>query len=50
MRKVVSLLVLVFSAMPVFADGEFNNVPEPEVLSLMGIGMIAILVSRKFKK
>jgi hypothetical protein len=53
MNKIVSLLVLALSAAPVFANAGFNQtgtVPEPEVLSLVGIGMLAIMVSRKFKK
>ncbi len=49
MRKFVSLLVLASAAAPVFANPTFN-VPEPEVLSLLGIGMLAVMVSRKFKK
>lgn len=49
MRKNFSLLVLTLAAAPAFANPTFN-VPEPEVMSLMGIGMLAIMVSRKFKK
>ncbi|PPD28771.1 MAG: hypothetical protein CTY19_18295 [Methylomonas sp.] len=50
MNKIVSLLVLALSAAPAFANPTFGTVPEPEVLSLVGIGMLAIMVSRKFKK
>lgn len=49
MRKIFSLFVLAMAATPAFANLTVS-VPEPEVLSLMGIGMLAIIVSRKFKK
>jgi hypothetical protein len=48
MRKFVSLLVLSLVAAPVFAAPVL--VPEPEVLSLLGIGALAFLVSRRIKK
>lgn len=49
MRKFVSFLVLSLAAAPAFAA--FGGpVPEPEVLSLLGIGALAFLVSRRTKK
>jgi hypothetical protein len=51
MRKFVSLLVLFLIATPVFAGpGNFNSVPEPEVLALLGIGALAFFASRRIKK
>lgn len=49
MRKLVSFLLLSFATAPVFADPIFN-VPEPEVLSLLGIGVLAFFASRRIKK
>ncbi len=50
MRKFLSLLVLSLVAAPVFAAPALNNIPEPEVLSLLGIGAVAFLASRRSKK
>ena len=49
MRKFVSLLVLFLVTAPVFAAPRLN-VPEPEVLSLLGIGALAFFISRRNKK
>jgi len=51
MRKFLSLLVLSLAAAPAFAAiGGPNNIPEPEVLGLLGIGAVAFLASRRSKK
>ena len=50
MRKLISLAVLFLMAAPVFADNELNPIPEPEVLSMLGLGALAFLVSRRAKK
>lgn len=47
MRKLISAVVLLMAASPVFAVA---NVPEPEVVSLLGIGAIAFLFSRRARK
>ena len=49
MRKLISLAVLFLIAAPAFASPALN-VPEPEVLSMPGIGAVAFLVSRRAKK
>lgn len=50
MRKFVSLLVLSLAAAPVFAAPSLTAIPEPEVLSLLGIGALAFFASRRIKK
>lgn len=51
MRKLFSLLVLTITAAPVLAGPVINGtVPEPEVLSLLGIGIVAFMLSRRAKK
>lgn len=47
MRKIISFLLLSVAAAPAFAD---FVVPEPEVISLLGVGALAFLVSRRTKK
>ena len=47
MRKFVSLALLFLAAAPTFAG--FNIVPEPEVVSMLAIGGIALLVARRKK-
>ena len=49
MRKLTSLLVLALVSAPVFAGPGFN-VPEPEVISLLGVGALAFFASRRNKK
>jgi hypothetical protein len=51
MRKFVSILVMALAAAPVFANATgLNNVPEPEVMSLLGIGALAFFAARRLKK
>ena len=50
MRKFVSLFVLFLVTAPVFAAPTLNPVPEPEVLSLLGIGALAFFALRRNKK
>lgn len=50
MNKIFSLLVLTLASTAVFAGPTLGTVPEPEVLSLLGIGFAAIMMSRRFKK
>lgn len=45
MRKITAFLLLSLAAVPAFAN--FSPLPEPEVLSLLGIGALAFLVSRR---
>ena len=49
MRKIISFLLLAVAAAPVFAIPPVST-PEPEVLSLLGIGALAFLISRRKKK
>lgn len=50
MRKII--LVLLWSLVPVaaFAGTPAPNVPEPEILSLLGLGALGFLTSRFIKK
>lgn len=47
MRKAISFLMLFLLATPVFA--KINEVPEPEVFSLVAIGAIGMMLSRRKK-
>lgn len=47
MRKLISLAVLFLAAAPVFAG--FITVPEPEVVSMLAIGGVALLLARRKK-
>jgi hypothetical protein len=44
--------LLAVAASPVFAAGadDFNVVPEPESIALLGIGALALLIARRVKK
>ncbi|MBS3952293.1 MAG: PEP-CTERM sorting domain-containing protein [Methylomicrobium sp.] len=48
MRKLFSVLVLSLTALPAFAN--IAVVPEPEVMSLLGMGALAFIAARRFKK
>lgn len=50
MHKLFVLVLLLLMTTPVLATGEFNPVPLPSVLPLLGIGALAYLVVRIFKK
>lgn len=51
MNKIFSLLVLTLASTSAFAGPVLGGtVPEPEVLSLLGIGFAAIMMSRRSKK
>ena len=56
MRKLFGLAVLVLTAFPAFAqtnDGFADGVaqlPEPGTLALLGLGLVAVMVSRRGKK
>ncbi|WP_083845741.1 PEP-CTERM sorting domain-containing protein [Thiocystis violascens] len=50
MRQFVALMLLSVATAPVFAAGGLNPVPEPESLALLGIGALALFVSRRVKK
>lgn len=54
MRQFAALLLLSVVASSAFADvggnPGFNSVPEPESLALLGIGALALLVTRRTKK
>lgn len=47
--RVASVLVLGVASFPVFAEGEFNEVPTPDMMSLMGIGILAVYLINKIK-
>ena len=49
MRKLISLAVLFLVAAPAFAIPNPNNIPEPEVLSMLAIGVVAMLMARRKK-
>jgi len=49
MNKLISVAVLSLASASVFAAPTFN-VPEPEVFSLMAIGALAFLVSKRKSK
>ncbi|MDD5274596.1 MAG: PEP-CTERM sorting domain-containing protein [Methylovulum sp.] len=46
MRKIISLLMLSLAASPAFAA----QVPEPETFSLIAIGAVGLLLSRRKRK
>lgn len=48
--RVSSILILAVASSPVFATGEFNQVPAPGVLALVGAGALAVLIVKHFKK
>ncbi len=51
MYKISLLIILLWTvASPVFAAPQFNAVPLPSVLPLIGIGALAYLVVKIFKK
>ena len=52
MKKNASLiaLILVFFVSPVYATGEFNPVPLPSIMPLIGAGALAYLIVKFFKK
>ncbi len=51
MRQVISLLLLSVATAPVFAGlPSPTGVPEPESLALLGIGALALLISRRVNK
>lgn len=48
MRTLLSIAVLMSTAMPAFAD--LNLLPEPESLSLVAIGALGLLLALRRKK
>jgi len=48
MSKLITFSILAMTAMPAFAN--FAFVPTPDVLPLLGIGALAVLAARRFKK
>ena len=48
MRSLLSVATLISIALPAYAD--FVSIPEPNVLSLIGIGALAVLLGRRGKK
>jgi hypothetical protein len=49
MRKLITSVVFLLSAAPAFAV-PVNNVPEPESLTLLAIGVVAIALGKVVKK
>jgi hypothetical protein len=50
MRTLLGIAIFLLSAAPVFADAVPGTIPEPSVISLIGIGVLAVLVGRRGKK
>ncbi|GEM_PF-2076830 len=50
MCQFISLMLLAVVTAPVFAGPTLNSVPEPESIALLGIGVLALLVSRRIQK
>lgn len=48
MRTLLSIAALVSIALPAYAD--FSPIPEPNVISLIGIGALAVLLGSRGKK
>lgn len=48
MRFLLSVAILASTALPAYAD--FVSIPEPNIISLVGIGAAAYLISRRGKK
>ncbi len=49
MRTLLSIAILLLTAAPAFGDTT-PTIPEPDVLSLIGIGALAVLIGRRGKK
>jgi hypothetical protein len=49
MRILLSIAILLLTAAPAFAQFD-ATIPEPGVISLIGIGALAILIARRGKK
>ena len=49
MRKLISVAVLFFASLPVFAVPSITTVPEPEALALLAIGGVAMALGRRKK-
>lgn len=47
MRALLSIVTLLSISLPAFAT---PTLPEPEILSLIGIGALGLLISRRNKK
>ncbi|WP_293267032.1 PEP-CTERM sorting domain-containing protein [Neptunomonas sp.] len=50
MKKITALSALMLTSIPAMAAPAFNTVPEPGVLSLLGAGVVALLITRRMKK
>ena len=48
MRALLTISILMSVAFPAFAD--IGIIPEPETLSLLGIGVAGLLLARRSKK
>ena len=48
MRTLLSIAVLMSSAMPAFAGPQF--VPEPETLALLAVAAVGMMIVRRIKK
>ena len=49
MRTLLNIAAVFSIALPAYADFA-PSIPEPDVISLIGIGVLAVLVSRRCKK
>ena len=48
-RILLSIAIVFSIALPAYADF-LPTIPEPDVISLIGIGVLAVLISRRGKK
>jgi len=51
MHTLLSISILLFTATPALAQFDDTvSIPEPSVLGLIGIGVLAVLIARRGKK
>lgn len=50
MRTLLSIAIVLLTAAPAFAQATDASIPEPGIISLIGIGALAVLIARRGKK
>lgn len=50
MKKLIAFSTLLVAAAPAFSAPNFNTVPEPSMLPLLGLGALGIILAKRLKK